>query len=114
MPLIEVFIGAFDDIAVLAQLGVVADRPAAGGPATKPVVLLVGAFGDDRPGAPLAQQRPVGAAGVGLVSQQRIGSGPSPAPTTTRDSSEPQKLRQHGAVAALPGSGFDHQRWAPW
>jgi hypothetical protein len=58
-PLLEALVGALDDVAVLVQLGVVADRTAAGRAAAQSVVALVGTFGDDRFDAPVAQQRAV-------------------------------------------------------
>jgi hypothetical protein len=64
---------------VLVEVAVVGDRSAAVAAFALPVADVIGRFRDDGLDAAAAQKRAVAAAAVGLVAQQRFGSGACPA-----------------------------------
>src|SRR5690606_21078790 len=100
-PLLEQGEGAFDDVALLVQVGVEVGWPPATGAASFAVGLLVGRLGDHRADAALAQHGAVGARGVGLVTQHCIGAGTGPAAGGARDLDRAQHHFQRAPVVAL-------------
>jgi hypothetical protein len=99
---------AFDDVAVLVVLDVVADGPAAGAAFALTVGDLVRALRDDGLDAAGAEQLAVGSGGLRLVCAQgrrrrARASGPAPC-----DLHLTQQQRQHRAIPGLAGS--DDQR----
>jgi hypothetical protein len=81
-------------------------QPAPGPPVGGLVILLR----DHRADAAAAQQRPVGAAAVGLVGQHPIGPGAGTPRATPRHPDAAQHRGELGAVTALAGGDHDRQR----
>src|SRR4051794_25793299 len=109
----ELVDGAFDDVALLVDLGVEPGWPPACAAPAEPVVLLVGGFGDGGLDLTFAQVGADPAAGVGLVPQHPAGSGPRPTPATTADPDRSQHRPKPQAVVALPGIGHPRDRPTP-
>src|SRR3954453_1655987 len=82
---LELVDGAFDDVALLVDLGVEPGWPPALPAPAEPVVLLVGGFGDGGLNSTFAQVGADRAAGVGLVAQHPAGSCPRPAGSSAAD-----------------------------
>lgn len=98
---------AFDDVAVLVEIAVVAHRSATAAALARPVADPVGGFGEHGldPAAP--QQHPVAPAAVGPVAQQRVGPGPCPPGTDPWDLQGCQQYRQHRAVVGVARADMD-------
>src|SRR5215203_2218284 len=110
---LELVDGAFDDVALLVDLGVEAGWPPTRTAPPEPVLLLVGRFGDGGLDPALPQVGADPAAGVGLIAQHPAGSGPWPAGSSAADSDRGHHRPKPQAVVPLSGAGDPRDRPAP-
>src|SRR5215207_6777344 len=110
---LELVDGAFDDVALLVDLGVEPGWPTTRTAPPEPVLLLVRGFGDGGLDPALPQVGADPAAGVGLVAQHPAGSGPWPAGSSAADPDPGHHRPKPQAVVPLPGTGDPRDRPAP-
>ena len=111
-PVLQLVEGAFDDVAVLVVIDVVADGSAAAGTLVPAVAALVTRFGDHGLDAARTQVSTVGAGRVRLVFAQRLGRRAWPARPQPWDAKIGQKSRQGRGIVGLAWGDRQHQRLA--
>src|SRR4051794_39499372 len=109
----ELVDGAFDDVALLVDLGVEPGWPPTLAAAAEPILLLVRGFGNGGLDPALPQVGADPAAGVGLIAQHPAGSAPWPAGSSTADPDPGQHRPKPQAVVPLPGTGHPRDRPTP-
>lgn len=103
---------AFDDVATLVVLDVVADRSSAARTTTLAMALLVGRLGDDGDDAAVAQVLTDRARRVCLVAADPVGAGAWPARASTLDAEVFHQDGEHRGIAGLAGTD-EHDQWEP-
>jgi len=101
---------AFDDVAALVVLRVVAHGATAAGAASFAVPSLIGGFGDHGDDAALAQVSADRAGRVRLVAAEPVRSRSGPARPAPGDFEVSHEHREHRRIARLPGPDEHDQR----
>ena len=101
---------AFDDVAVLVIVGVVADGPAARAATFLAVRGLVGLLGDDGLNVSRAEQGTMAARAVGLVRAEHVRCRARTTGAAPGDPQFPKQQRQHRAVARMARPHDQRQR----
>ena len=111
---LRVFVeSAFDDVAALVVLDVVADRSPAAGAAALPVSLLVGGLGDHSHDSAFAQVCADRTRRVGLVPSDSVRSRAWPPWAAPGDAEVIHEHREHRRVTGLSGPDEHDQRQPP-